>query len=926
MKDQLLTIKLYTPPLRTGIVRRPRLLQKLDAGLQQGSQLSLISAPAGYGKTTLVLEWLAAQERDHSWLSLDRGDNHPALFLAYLIAALQQVDATIGQEQLAGLHISGGASPDGVWLQHQLIPLINQLSTVQKPFVLVLDDYHVIHELAIHEALTFLLEHQPPQMHLVITTRQDPLLPLSRLRSRGRLTEIRLSDLRFTSQEGAAFLNETMALALSPDELAALEARTEGWIAGLQLAALSLAQPQAGADSSSRTFDLAASFDDDRHVVDYLMDEVLSRQPAQLQKFLLQTSILQRLCAPLCDALVDPEDGGAGDDPLATRGASPSQRVLEELERRNVFIISLDNQRHWYRYHHLFGSILQNRLQSSDPRMVAGLHRRASEWFEQQGLMTEAVDHALLAEELAYALSLIERSARTNIWASGDLPTLLNWSKRLPEAALLARPGLCLYYARGLFFTGQVDTAERYLDAAVRALQAREASGAQGGSDQPLEELWGIAYTNQATFAAMRGEAEDALQIAGRAQPLLAADDDSTHARLAHAVGMAYYHQGQPAAAAQRFDEGILLAEKAANQILRLDLIACLALARLMAGQLGAAERLCCAALAGNASRPPAACAVYLAMAEAYYEQYRLQEAQQAVEKSIALARKASWLHVLSPAYALQACIRRAAGDHDGALEALREAEQVAGGYRLPHVQRLVDACRAALFPVEEAARRAAPAGEKLETPAIVAEREGLAWARAHLASGAASESLALLDDLLSAAEAAGRGRAAVEALVLRGLALQASGDAEGAAACVRRAVTAAAPEEFARPFLAWYGLPGAPAELAALLRQVAREGLEATERRFVYHLLAALGATAEEPPDREYPEAADLVEPLSERELEVLALIAEGLSNPEVAERLYLSPNTVRVHTSNIYAKLGVHGRVAAVTRARSLHILPGD
>lgn len=558
--------------------------------------------------------------------------------------------------------------------------------------------------------------------------------------------------------------------------------------------------------------------------------------------------------------------------------------------------------------------------------MVAGLHRRASAWFEQQGLMTEAVDHALLAEEFERALSLIERSARTNIWASGDLPTLLNWSKRLPEAALLARPGLCLYYARGLFFTGQVDAAERYLDAAVRALQAREASGAHGGSDLPLEELWGIAYTNQATFAAMRGEAEAALQIAGRAQPLLAADDDSTRARLAHAVGMAYYEQGQPVAAAERFDEGILLAEKAANQILRLDLIACLALARLMAGQLGAAERLCCAALARNASRPPAECAVYLAMAEIYYEQYRLQEAQQAVEKSIALAREASWLHVLSPAYALQACIRRAAGDHDGALEALREAEQVAVGYRLLLVQRLVDACRAALFPADEAAKRAAPAGEAPETPAIVAEREHLAWARVLLANGASDASLPLLEGLLSAAEAAGRGRAAVEALLLWGLALQASGDAEGAVACVRRAVTAAAPEEFARPFLAWYGLPGASTELATLLRQVAREGLEATERRFVYHLLVALGATAEAPPEREHPEAADLVEPLSERELEVLALIAEGLSNPEVAERLYLSPNTVRVHTSNIYAKLGVHGRVAAVTRARSLHILLGD
>jgi LuxR family maltose regulon positive regulatory protein len=921
MKEQLLTVKLYTPPLRPDLVPRPRLLQKLDVGLQQGRQLSLISAPAGYGKTTLVLEWLAALEQPHGWLSLDRGDNHPAVFLSYLVAALQQLDSAIGP-QLAELDSPG--SDGGAWLQRQLVPLINQLAAVNAPFVLVLDDYHLINELAIHEALTFLLEHQPPQMHLVITTRQDPLLPLSRLRSRSRLTEVRLSDLRFTSQEGATFLNETMALGLSAEELAALEARTEGWIAGLQLAALSLSRPEAGEATQAGGFTLA-TLGDDRHVVDYLMDEVLSRQPAHLQSFLLQTSILDRLCAPLCDALLGTEADPAQKNRLSAEPLSPSQIILEELEQKNVFIIPLDGRRTWYRYHHLFGNILQNRLQSADPALILQLHQRASSWFEQAGFTTDAVDQALLAEDVERALRLIERAAAGNIWASGNLPTLLNWSKRLPEAALLARPGLCLYYARGLFFSGQVETAERYLDTAERMLREREA--ADGG--QPAGELWGVTFTNKATFAAMRNEHGSALRLAELARPYLRADDYSTHARIAHAVGLAHYFRGEVRRSIAAFGEGIPLAEKAGNQILRLDLVACLAQAHLLAGDLGEAEQVCLHGLApGAASQPPAIGAVYLALAEIHYEQNRIQEAQAAVERSIAQGRKANWLHVLWQAHTLQARIRQATGDERGSQEAFWEAEAVAERYPLTHVRRMVAACRAGLalsrgYSVQAEAWAGGLQPADGESPDIICERERLLQARILLASGDNAATLTVLECLLPAAEAAGRQRVAVEALLLRGLALQVMGKGQAATFSIQRAVEQAAPAGLKQPFLQWQGLAGRPAEMAGLLAGVQRQGGAPDGMRFAQELLAALQEEGAPLPPA-LPELPELVEPLSKRELEVLALIAEGLSNPEVAERLYLSPNTVRVHTSNIYAKLGVHGRMAAVSKAQALRLLP--
>ena len=380
MNMPILATKLYIPLPRTNVVLRPRLIERLNEGLHR--KLTLISASAGFGKTTLVSEWVAGCERPVAWLSLDEGDNDPTRFLTYLVAALQTIAPNIGEGVVGALQ-----SPQPPPTESILTALLNEIAALPDKFVLVLDDYHVIDAKPIDDALTFLLEHLPPQMHLVITTREDPQLPLARLRARGHLTELRAADLRFTPAEAAAFLNQVMGLDLSAEDIAALETRTEGWIAGLQLAALSM-QGREDVPGFIRAF-----AGDNRYIVDYLVEEVLQRQPDHVRSFLLQTAILDRLNGPLCDAVTGQEEGNAR---------------LEALERGNFFVVPLDDKRHWYRYHHLFADVLSAHLMAEQPDQVATLHRRASEWYEQNGSAADAIRHALAAEDFARAADLVE--------------------------------------------------------------------------------------------------------------------------------------------------------------------------------------------------------------------------------------------------------------------------------------------------------------------------------------------------------------------------------------------------------------------------------------------------------------------------------------------------------------------------------------
>ena len=475
MSTPILATKLYIPPPRPKVVLRPRLIERLNEGLHR--KLTLISAPAGFGKTTLVSEWVAGCERPVAWLSLDEGDNDPTRFLTYLVAALQTIAANIGAGVLGVLQ-----SPQPPPTESILTALLNEITTIPDNFVLVLDDYHVIDAKPVDHALTFLLEHLPPQMHLVIATREDPHLPLARLRARGQLTELRAADLRFTPAEAAEFLNQVMGLNLSAEDIAALETRTEGWIAGLQLAALSM---QGHQDATS----FIKSFTGSHHfVLDYLVEEVLQQQPESVQTFLLRTSILDRLCGPLCDAvLLDPSASG--------------QETLEYLEHANLFIVPLDNERRWYRYHHLFADLLRQRLHQSTASStgdegsgVAELHIRASQWYEDNGLELEAFHHAAAANDVERAERLIEGKGMP-LHFRGAVTPVLDWLESLPTTVLDARPSLWVTYASLLLITGQTTGVEEKLQAAEAALQGAE-------PDDKTRDLIGQIAAIRATLAA----------------------------------------------------------------------------------------------------------------------------------------------------------------------------------------------------------------------------------------------------------------------------------------------------------------------------------------------------------------------------------------------------------------------------------------
>ncbi len=904
MNGQLLTTKFYPPPLRPSVVHRLRLLEKMNQSMQEGARLTLITAPAGYGKTTLALEWITSLNCSYSWLSLDRTDNHPIQFLTYLIAALGQVDEQIREALTAALDTQTELGEDAR-VQSLLMLLVNQLAGVRAPFVLVLDDYHTLTELAVHQALEFILEHQPLQMHVVIATRQDPLLPLSKLRSRGQLTEIRLGELRFTQQEAGQFLNDTMRLGLHQDEVTALQVRTEGWIAGLQLAALSLAEmpawSQTALDAKARSDSIRAFTGDDRHVADYLLDEVLSRQPEEIQRFLLYTSVLKHLSGSLCDSLLEFKEPSG-------------QRILETLEHANLFVIPLDNRRQWYRYHHLFADLLNSRLQSADPELVAGLHRRASQWFEAAGDFAEAVDHALLAEDFDNALRLIEELAGVSIWATGELPVLLNWARRLPEELLRTRPRLCLYCARALFFNGQVTLADKYLQQAEDALKARRQSGSV------TDELWGVLYTNQATVRAMCGDSEEALELAGRAKSLVPAEDVSTHARIAHAVGMAEYLTGNVSAAQAAFSQAVHLTKQVSNRNLGLDVIACLALTQILACELTEAELTCQNALAPDvATRSvPAAGPIFLALALIQYERNDLPTAREAVETSIELARKAAWPHVLWQAYLLQAQIHQALKEPQAAQDALDQAEQLAIRYTIPRVSRVISAYRARIALAQgnvDTALRWARGYQPDAATEQLRDFEELTLAHVLLSQGGCTEALPSLSSTLEKSRSSGRIASVIEADILKAQALEATGEPQEASRSMLEAVELAEPEGFVRPFLEQGRC------VADLLTRIRQRALPASAMSYSWRLLEAFEDGRSLPVPIK-PQNA-LVEPLSQRELEVLCLMGDGLSNPEIAARLYLSVNTLRAHTTHIFRKLDVHNRVQAISRARELGLM---
>ncbi len=877
----ILATKLYTPPLRPKVISRPRLIERLNEGLHR--KLTLISAPAGFGKTTLVSEWLAGCKQPAAWLSLDAADNDPARFLTYLVAALQTLEAHIGAGVLAVLQ-----SPQSPPIESLLTVLLNDI-TIPDPFVLVLDDYHVLDAKLIDQALTYLVEHLPPQMHLVIVTREDPQLALARLRVGDQLIELRVTDLRFTHSEAAGFLNQVMGLNLSAEAIALLATRTEGWIAGLQLAAISMQGQQ---DPTS----FVTSFTGSHHfVMDYLVEEVLHQQPEPIQAFLLRTSILDRLCGPLCDAvLLDPSASG--------------QATLEDLEHANLFIVPLDNERRWYRYHHLFADLLRQRLPQSIASSpgdkeggVAELHQRASQWYEDHGLEIEAFHHAAAANDVERAERLIEGRGIPRHFR-GAVTTILDWLGSLPTSVLNARPSLWVRYASLLLVNGQATGVEEKLQAGEAALQGVEL-------DDKTRNLVGQIATARATLALTRYQVEAMLFQSRRALEYLDPNNLSLRANAYWTMGFAYLLQGDRAAAREALTSAISLSQASGDIFTTI-------LATIVLGNVQEAEnQLSLAAetyrrvlhLAGNQPLQIIHEA-HLGLARICYEWNDLDAAEQHGRQGLDLARQ--YDRVIDRFVICEVFLARlklAQGDVAGAAALLTQASQSARQQNFVHRLPEVAAAQVLTFLRQGKLAAAAHLAETYTLP--------LSRARVYLAQGDPSAALEALEPWRRQAEAREWADERLKVIVLQALVLQAQGEQDQAVQVLCDALALAEPGGFIRTFVD-EGLP-----MARLLSEAATHGRMPD---YIGKLLALFEAKEQKSEAASHPPPAQsLIEPLSRRELEVLHLIAQGLSNQEISERLFLALDTVKGHNQKIFGKLQVQRRTEAVARARALGLL---
>lgn len=909
----LLATKLYVPQVRTALVPRPRLTRRLDEGMER--RLVLISAPAGFGKSTLLAEWAQLKSKASppfpiAWLSLDAGDNDPQRFWAYFVAALNKVRPGTGQDLLALLRAPQPPPADAL-----LAELLNEIAAMPGDLALVLDDYHTISAHAIHDALAFLLEHLPPQMHLVIAGRTDPPLPLALLRSRGQSLELGAADLRFTADEAAAFLNRAAGTALSPSDIAALEARTEGWAAGLQLAALSM---QGVDDVSGFIRGFGGSH---RYVFDYLAQEVLARQPESVQDFLVQTAILDRLCGPLCDAVM-------GIAPAAKRGHG--QATLEHLEQANLFIVPLDHERHWYRYHHLFAEFLRGHLAQTRPGAAPTLHRRAAAWLAEHGLTPDAVGHALAAGDLEMAADLVEQAAK-EMFARSELIRLRGWLEALPIDAK-ARPRLAMAQAWVTIATTPQRSIAALLDDIERGLQARPGDEVRGALAE-VALLRAVGAMNQGRF-------EECIALCRQAQTGLAGAEEglfnsaiALRGTAAFNLGVAYEFTGDLQAASQALAEAADLSRQAGNLHLAPMALSRLANLQVIQGQLpraGETYRLAMRLAEEMSKRPsPMAGQVFTGYGDLLREQNELDAAERYLVQGIELGRQWRNADALTGGYIGLARVRQARGDPDGAIQALEELAALSAGEEMPWTRPLVEVCRVRLWAAQ---RRLEPLSHWLAScglsPADVPnpwrEAEYVALARALIALGSGGEAAPLLQRLCALAEAGGRMGPAIEMLALQALALRADGQAAAARSALLRALSLAAPAGYVRTFLD-EGEPMLDA-LSELAQGTELEGPSQTAelRQFVERLLAA-ARTSPRPSSSigSSSSASSLIEPLSGRELEVLRLVAAGRSNQEIAQALIVSPNTVKTHLKNIYAKLGAGSRTQAIARARELGLL---
>jgi LuxR family transcriptional regulator, maltose regulon positive regulatory protein len=900
----LTATKLAVPRIRPDSLLRTRLLQALDEG--ESRVLTLVCTPAGFGKTTLLAHWARQTEGPVAWVSLDPDDNDPARFWRHAAAALGGVSEAVSERILPQL-----ADPGLGWNKAAVTALVNGLGTLPHEITLILDDYHVIQSPAIHDAVTYLLDHAPPHLHMVIATRSDPPLSVARLRARAQLAELRAADLRFTQEESVALLQEAWALDLSRDAIETLEERTEGWVVGLQFAALSLQ----GRSDPERF--LAGFTGSHRYVLDYLSEEVLDRQPDETRDFLLYTSVLERLTSSLCDAVTGRSDG---------------QEMLERLERQNLFLVALDDERQWYRFHHLFRDLLRARLKRSDPSIEAELHRRAATWSEQHELVDDAIRHALGAGDTGRAAGLVERHLGETL-RRGESATLERWLTALPDSVVRSRPGLCVAKGMMAVHLGRLAEVERLLQHAE--LSFEEGSPSQGG-EVPTDG--GMVSDTRAAMALLRSEvASSRGDPAGTKELARSAlgrlREEEGGARLwAHWLELnAAWMSGRMEEAERGFAQLLAEARVAADPHPLTTSCHSLGWVQQARGQLTAALRTYREGLwfatEGGRFLPFHAGEAHLGIAQVLYARNQLEEALHHITEAIELTRQ--MVEFQLPAFGLVtlARIRQALGEPDGALRAIDEACRLLPATEVVSMWSPAEVERARLLVLQgrhaEAARwteeRGLTGTDDISYPR---ERDYLVLARVLLARRDPAGALRILERLDALAESQGRTESLIEMRALRSVALQASGDHHGALEVLRGALSLAQPEGYIRTFL------DEGPTMAALLRSLitARQRGRVSERpgggehltRIIRAFGPKRGRDAEATPSR-----GGLIEPLTDRELEVLRFLAEGRRNREIADQLVVTVETVKKHVSHIFDKLGATSRTEAVARARDFGLV---
>ncbi len=910
MPARLLATKLHVPSPRPQIVARPRLLGRLGSEPDAGRKLALVCAPAGFGKTTMLTEWITLSRRYNpeigvAWLSLDEGDNDPSRFLTYIVAALQGVDPDIGAETLSLVH---GAQVLPTELA--LTALINDVEErVGDGIILVLDDYHVITSRPVHEALMFLLDHLPPRLQLAMASRSDPPFPLARMRSRGELNELRAADLRFTHDEAADFLNRLMGLGLSSDDITALETRTEGWIAGLQLAALSLREHE---DVSGFVRAFTGS---QRFIIDYLVEEVLQRQPDDVRSFLLCTAVLDRMTASLCEVLT---------------GESASRSILESLERNNLFVVPLDDRREWYRYHHLFAEALRFRLLNEEPGRVPALHHAASEWYERNDLPEEAVRHALAAEDFGRAAQLME-SALPEMRRHRQDAILLSWLRSLPEDVVRRSPVLSAFNAWRMLVAGDFEAVESWLRDAEQGLAGRAGNGGRSegpaaGSVVDGEELRNLPATvaiYRASLSQALGDVEATAEHALHALELTAPGDHLGRAGAYGFLGMASWAAGDLERAVGTFSDAVTSLHAAGNVADELSSTIILADMWMARGRLQKARQLYERALQMAAAQEGehvrrATADLHVGISELDCELGEPGAAREHLQAAAELGGSASSTENGYRLFVANARVNQAEGDLDRAIELLGKAERLYLRGFFPDVRPIAGLkarIRILQGRLPEAwdwvRERGLSATDDLsylhEFEHLTLARLLIAQYRADGAESVILEAVGLLDRLLGAAEPSGRTGSVNEILMLQALAHEARGHTKLALVPLERALVAAAPEGYVRLFVD----EGAP--LAALLSDTG----PGVAQDHVTRLLRAFGA-AEGEALTTHTIAVPSSEVLSNREMQVLRLLSTELTGPEIARELFVSLNTLRSHTKHIFAKLDANSRRAAVRYAR--------